>query len=826
MTISTATARADYATNGTTGPFTVPFYFLDNSHLRVIYKDASGNETTLALSSGYTVTGAGNPSGGTVTTATAYVAGGTLTIIRDVPATQETDYTEGGDFPAETHEAALDKLTMLVQQQGEILSRALVVSEATTTSQVLPDIASRADKLVSFDTTGACIAVAPVEGTANALAVDLASTAAGKGAVLVAFIHEPAGATPRDLMDRGRDVLYATDFAGVDPTGGADSQTGMQAFFNACANRHGIIPPGTYLATFLSAPSGATIEGAGQGLTIIKRNANAPGNSSVIDFFSRSNFRLRNLTVDGNKASQTNAANNVTVYACSNYSIEHVTSIGAKGAGGGYGAGFIFVEGGNIAAGKRGWVAFNTSNSNDGKGIYVNKESNLHLASNHCLSNGETGISVQNFAFPPVGNVHLSISITDNQCDYNGGSGIDISGYTTGGTPSAPIYGPDTPASRYVSVTGNKCSFNALYGIAYQGANGAVIGNSCSRNGGASLGGGILFNASGSACTENTCRDNDWYGIDAGGSFYCTVSDNVVEFTAATNSTRAAADINVGAAVNCVVRGNVVRQADGRALIGINAPGIDGDGSTPFPTRGSGSVIDGNLVFVGSSGLGYWASRQYDRLVLRNNVSRNALANKAFVMEVSGIVQSGNHDDLSFSSGGPVFTVTAAATTVIPDAGDHFFVSGNTGITRIETFSSNVFAGRVREVIMSNVGSGYTSKPTVSFSGGGGSGAAATAEFDNGGRIIGVQITNNGSGYTSAPTVSFSGGGGTGAAGAAVVGCNNFEGREITIQFTGTPVVTDGGNISLAGNLSATGSTMLKLRGAYGNWYEVSRVTS
>ena len=61
-------------------------------------------------------------------------------------------------------------------------------------------------------------------------------------------------------------------------------------------------------------------------------------------------------------------------------------------------------------------------------------------------------------------------------------------------------------------------------------------------------------------------------------------------------------------------------------------------------------------------------------------------------------------------------------------------------------------------------GSGYTSAPTVSFSGGGGSGATGTASVSNG-QVTGVTITAGGSGYTSAPSISYSGGGGSGAGG-------------------------------------------------------------
>lgn len=69
---------------------------------------------------------------------------------------------------------------------------------------------------------------------------------------------------------------------------------------------------------------------------------------------------------------------------------------------------------------------------------------------------------------------------------------------------------------------------------------------------------------------------------------------------------------------------------------------------------------------------------------------------------------------------------------------------------------------------LTNAGSGYTSAPTVAITGGGGTGATATA-IVSAGAVTGFNITNPGSGYTSAPTVALTGGAGTGAAATAVV---------------------------------------------------------
>jgi hypothetical protein len=65
-------------------------------------------------------------------------------------------------------------------------------------------------------------------------------------------------------------------------------------------------------------------------------------------------------------------------------------------------------------------------------------------------------------------------------------------------------------------------------------------------------------------------------------------------------------------------------------------------------------------------------------------------------------------------------------------------------------------------------GTGYTSAPTVSITGGGGSGATATATVANG-RITGFTVTNPGSGYNSVPSVGLSGGGGSLASARAVI---------------------------------------------------------
>ena len=100
-----------------------------------------------------------------------------------------------------------------------------------------------------------------------------------------------------------------------------------------------------------------------------------------------------------------------------------------------------------------------------------------------------------------------------------------------------------------------------------------------------------------------------------------------------------------------------------------------------------------------------------------------------------------------------------------------FAVSGFGTTTKPLQYESNYTASStvVSRLFVSNSGgTGYTSAPTVSFSGGGGTGAAATALI-NAGKVYGFTITNAGSGYTGNPTVALAGGGFSSAATARAI---------------------------------------------------------
>lgn len=76
-------------------------------------------------------------------------------------------------------------------------------------------------------------------------------------------------------------------------------------------------------------------------------------------------------------------------------------------------------------------------------------------------------------------------------------------------------------------------------------------------------------------------------------------------------------------------------------------------------------------------------------------------------------------------------------------------------------------------ILVTNGGSSYTSTPTVAISLAGGGAAVAVVNL-NTGKVISVLVTTPGT-YSAVPAITFSGGGGTGAAATAVINSYNMD---------------------------------------------------
>lgn len=248
MTISTTASRIAYTGNGVTTAFSFPYRFFANTDLVVVKVSTLGVETTLVLTTDYTVTGADLDAGGTVTCVVAPAAGERLVIYRDMDYTQEVDYTSGDSFPAETHERALDRLTMQNQQLKDAVDRSVKVSE---TSTVTPDelVESINDAVVAAAASATAADASADAAALSATAADASADAAAASAASIdpASLLTKAGnlsglasaATARSNLGLviGTDVLA--------PNGNGTSLTGIKKIAQRVFTFSGALGTGT-----------------------------------------------------------------------------------------------------------------------------------------------------------------------------------------------------------------------------------------------------------------------------------------------------------------------------------------------------------------------------------------------------------------------------------------------------------------------------------------------------------------------------------------------------------------------------------------------------
>lgn len=213
MSVPNQTPYNIYTANGLSTVFTYEFYLITANDLQVTI---NGNIVT----TGYTIAGVGNVSGGDVTFLTPPANGATVMLERVVPTFRLTDYQDNGDLLADTVNKDFDRLWMAIQrsfiylglalrrplfggqfnaegyritdladpvndqdaatkkyvnQVGELnLNRTLRVSESYVS--VLQPIELRRNKLFAWDDSGNPITVLPESGSAADVLIELAKS--------------------------------------------------------------------------------------------------------------------------------------------------------------------------------------------------------------------------------------------------------------------------------------------------------------------------------------------------------------------------------------------------------------------------------------------------------------------------------------------------------------------------------------------------------------------------------------------------------------------------------------------------------------------------
>ena len=153
MTIASIKSTDSFEGNGSTAEYQIDFMFLRDEDVEVVLRDETGAENVLEDGTDYQLTGAGEPTGGACRMTVPPATGQSLHIRRDPAIVQETDYLENDAFPAASHEAALDYLTMICQALSERLDRSICFRVSSAVTGVhLPE--PDADRVLAWNATG------------------------------------------------------------------------------------------------------------------------------------------------------------------------------------------------------------------------------------------------------------------------------------------------------------------------------------------------------------------------------------------------------------------------------------------------------------------------------------------------------------------------------------------------------------------------------------------------------------------------------------------------------------------------------------------------
>lgn len=267
MLVSNNVYKNRYVYDGAQFNFPISFPFLDEKHIQVRYAKRGQEDTDSHIMnpSYYMITGVGNPAGGVLTRLSNWEPGIVIVIIRDVPITQLHQYTQYDNFPAESHEDALAKLTMICQELDEICSRAITVpATSKKTPQewwkaIYDEIMHARDQVLAGLTlagnvTGATMVVA--DGTT----------------------------TPRSISDRFADIINVKDFGAVGDGERDDTEALERAIVYAGEkNKTVYIPSGIYNISKMSF-AGSNYHITGDNATIYSKKSSVDNPDYAIRF--------------------------------------------------------------------------------------------------------------------------------------------------------------------------------------------------------------------------------------------------------------------------------------------------------------------------------------------------------------------------------------------------------------------------------------------------------------------------------------------------------------------------------------------------------------
>ncbi|AYO83651.1 right-handed parallel beta-helix repeat-containing protein [Methylobacterium brachiatum] len=582
-------------------------------------------------------------------------------------------------------------------------------------------------------------------------------------------------------------LRYASD-------GSVDYTAQIQAALTAGAGKTVEFPDGLFTAAGLRGADASHLTSSGR--TILRRPNRSTSGAAVLGFVNKSAFSVTRIVCDGNRGTQTIAANAFEAINCSDFDLTGIKAVNASGCG------VVVQNSQDEAEDTRSVLDDVDCLDNDQFGLYLLDAGRVDVTGGDFLRNTLNGIKLD----ADNGDVY-DINFTGVNASNNGQSGLYGVGHKENNTFGTSIHS--------ITVVGGQFNNNKEWGLILQGnlitSTGAITRN----NGSNSAHAGLLINGFDITVANHISTQNFYFGADLGDAR----NVNVIGGEFSYNGLHGAGGIgvNIESAQDVNVSGVMFKDNGDPAVGGqqLIVRGIGGaDDASPFLYQARGINITGcHFRATHDNYAGLVIDANADEVNADDsNAFYGFTPNLAVVIDATRITVGRCRGDANMRNP----TLPSADTLIIPDIGDFFFVSGNVDIHSIRSARQNRWNGRTRRFDVTAGGSGYAR--TFDFT-------LPTGEtgraFVYQGSVVTLLLTGD---AAAGADFAFAvpGGGGTGAMGRASVGCNNTEGRKITLMFQGALRIRPGGNISISQDIVVSNSAPLTFLGAYGNFYPTS----
>jgi len=292
----------------------------------------------------------------------------------------------------------------------------------------------------------------------------------------------------------------------------------------------------------------------------------------------------------------------------------------------------------------------------------------------------------------------------------------------------------------------------------------------------------------------------------SGGTF--TLSNNVMRIATGTGQPFSVAEVNISGGTFNTLNSEITAGLGGGIFVGENGTGtLNISGNAVVNAWGETNVILGvnsliNGIFI--TGLGNGILNLRGGVLVTAGVTGGTGPTSTFNFNGGTLSNYSNPINYFASAPPPYFMYNLKNAFVYP--GGAFIDDGGGFITINQALKAPTGFG-IPGITVTASGSGYFAPPYITFSGGSGSGATASAVV-SGGKVTAINITSPGSGYLPGekPTVTIAGGGGTGATATNLTLVANGSGGLTYSSLAGA----GGGMLILTAPATYTNATVIK----------------